>query len=283
MPLDCKYYIIALIIVIFLICIFYPPFDTSGCESGVKTPDPEIRESFVPWDLATPDDIRTTAEAAARKLSELTYNLVVYPCEQISTANDISTCISGYKQYYENIIKEPVADMYIAIKELDGQPHYRHLAFTADIDEEYEFTIEMTNAYSKALSSAVDYVQTNYGFEGFDQNIFIQVFQEFLTKLMSQGVVNIYTGRHTTGDRYQTQPIQPSDKQKDNVTTLGIPSKETEKLIQQSVMEEIAHDYNMIENQDSDNHNVDAMYLDCDNIRNDKTRIFIDGMRLTCN
>src|SRR5437868_12191232 len=97
--------IIGIIVVIFLLCIFYPPFNilTSNCQNNNSTPTPSIKstEGFASWEIPSSDDIRTEAETCARKLAELTYNLVVYPCQQISGLSGISTCISGYNQYYE--------------------------------------------------------------------------------------------------------------------------------------------------------------------------------------
>jgi len=285
---ECKYYIIALIIVIFLICIFYPPFSTTDCDTtNHDTSIIESTEGFSPLDIPTPDDIRITAEAAALKLSERTYNFVIYPCEQISNPVNITVCISGYNQYFENIIKEPVADMYTALKQLDDKPHYQNLAFKRNVDEEYWFTVEMTNAYTKALITAVNYIQANYGFEGFDQVVFIYAFQEFLRKLLSQAIVNVYRGTDTLNQIRENRPDDQTQLQETagnitstpiNTETSIIPSHETETIIRQSVMEEITNYYNIDENK---SHDPDMIYLDCA-IRNNKTRVYIDGMRLSC-
>jgi hypothetical protein len=188
MPIDYKYPIIALIIVIFLICIFYPPFNQ--CNYAQKRKH-EHAEFTVP-NLPTPDNIRETAETCAIKVAEETYNNIILPCGEVSDKSNIIKCFEDYNQYYEHILKQPFMDMYGTLRDLDYESHDFDFVVSDDTKEQYNFVIEMSNAYNKALEAAMAYINDNYGIKGYKQQIFIYVFQEFLTKFFSNAIVNIY-------------------------------------------------------------------------------------------
>lgn len=196
--IEYKYQIIALIIVLFLICIFYPPFNIYGCDHN------EIKstENFAKKALPLYDDIIAISELCATQLSEQTYNLIVRPCTDVSQTDDIISCVSQYDQYYENIIKEPTIRLYNELRNLDGRDHY----YDTNIDphEEYNFMIDISAVYSETLSATMSYVMDNYGFEGFRQDIFMKVMRTFLTDMIASAITKMYTGntRVVSGNNY---------------------------------------------------------------------------------
>jgi hypothetical protein len=196
---EYKYQVIALIIVIFLICIFYPPFNIYGCDYNNEI---KSMENFAKKDLPLYDNIVGISELCATQLSELTYNLIVRPCTDVSQTEDIISCVSEYDQFYENIIKDPTIGLYNELRNLDGRNHY----YDTNIDphEEYNFMIDISAVYSECLSATMNYVLDNYGFEGFRQDIFIKVMKTFLTDMLAATITKMYTGdtRVVSGNDY---------------------------------------------------------------------------------
>lgn len=195
---EYKYQVIALILVLFLICIFYPPFNTRGCDNDkIKS-----TENFDKKELPLYDDIVNVSDQCATQMSELTYNLIVRPCTDVSQTEDIISCISEYDQFFENIIKEPVTGLYNELRNLDGRNHYYDT--NIDTHEEYNFMIDISSVYSEGLSATMSYVLDNYGFEGFRKDIFMEVLRIFLTDMFAAEITKMYTGdtRVVSGNDY---------------------------------------------------------------------------------
>ena len=252
--MEYKYHVIALIIIIFLICIIYPPQGFKDCDSVNETDArvSDVEEYFDPSKIPSNENIRLLTETCASQLAEATYSNVIYPCSQISNAKSVSTCITGYTQYYDMIIRNPVADMYSDLKNLEGGYQGRNPSVNSE--EEYTFIVEMANAYSRALTMTVDAISKNYGFAGFNNQTFIQVLKAYLVKHLSEGVVKLYTD----GKKQKNTDESSTD------------------IVHQSIMEEI-HQENIITQKPDD-----IMYLKCDDIRNKKIKVYIDGMELSC-
>jgi hypothetical protein len=195
---EYKYQVIALIIILFLICIFYPPFNIYGCDKNKM----RSTENFDKKDLPLYDNITNISKLCAIQMSELTYNLIVHPCTDVSQTEDIISCVSEYDQFYENIIKEPATGLYNELRNLDGRDHY----YDTNIDphEEYNFMIDISTVYSEGLSATMSYVMDNYGFEGFRQDIFMEVMRAFLTDMFAAAITKMYTGdtRVISGNDY---------------------------------------------------------------------------------
>lgn len=331
--MEYKYHLIALIIVIFLICIIYPPSGSQECDSDDSTvadssngsndeSETEDKEQFDPMDMPSPDNIKLMATSCASQLAEETYTHVVYPCSQISNMKDISACIAGYTRYYDRILKNPVIDFYTNLKNLEGGIYFDY-STTINSKEEYAFVVEMSNAYSRALSLTIRFISSNYGIDGFNNQTFIQVLKEYLVECLSDSVVNLYTNDKTQIEP-DNEPVRPSTKPSADEMIHYVENHDEAiqearqhlsvegEMIHQNIMEEIRQE--IISNLESENlderiHNEimdeeeeenaegsedetkiekpykrlgEILYLDCNDIKNNRVRVYIDGMKLSC-
>lgn len=319
--MEYKYHLIALIIVIFLICIIYPPSRSKDCDdlSGVdesqnqeyvETPETQETENFDPVNIPSQENIRLMAELCATQLAEATYSNVIFPCVQISNANEISKCIVGFTQYYDVVIKDPIIDMYNNLKNLEGS-YYDYNTYV-NSKEEYAFMVEMSGAYSRALSLTIKNIEQNFGFDGFNNQTFIQVMKMFLVKLLSDSVVNLYTNVSSRAELENTIPESNAEEimhyvenHNEAVNAHNKHNQEGE-VVHHNIMDEIRQEIkNTIESEhlvhkpyaetseeSSENsfemkqfsrpRSNDVLYLDCDDIKNNKVKVYIDGLRLGC-
>lgn len=325
--MEYKYHLIALIIILFLICIIYPPSGSQDCgdssieqdlpridtedSSSTSQTEEEHKEKFESSNIPSLANIKLMAESCATQLAKATYSNVIYPCTQISNAKDLSACITGYTQYYEMIIKDPVLEMYSNIKNLEGG--YYDYNTSVNSKEEYAFVIVMTNSYSRALSLTIRAIAKNYGINGFNNQTFIQVMKAYLITLLSDGVVNLYTNNkihsepENTSNKSSTEEIihyveNHNEAVQEVRQHVSVEGEKVHKTIMEEIRQEIIakheddiiSEYVKTESNPYPHHEMetemekpykrpnDVLYLNCDDIKNNKISVYVDGMKLSC-
>jgi hypothetical protein len=183
---EYKQYLIALIVIIFLICLFYPPHDP--CDA---------MEMFIQTDPDEPD-INYFIESTAYGLANGTYSNVVTLCAKTQNVDTIIKCITGYDKYYDNIIKEPVYKLYNYFEKFEDHTIDDNYNPDVDLDEKtpsgkkYIFIQKMSMAYGRALASTLNHIENHTDASGFENEFFIEIFVNNLILELSDAVNSFY-------------------------------------------------------------------------------------------
>jgi uncharacterized CHY-type Zn-finger protein/hemin uptake protein HemP len=182
--MEYRYYLVALIIIIALICILYPSH--TNCSDYNKS-----NELFDSINNPSISNKQIIAGSCAKKLAVLTYSNVVGPCVKVSNPNNVINCITGYKNYYQSVIVDPISDMFLHLKYLEGTyPDHGELTTT---QEGAPFMIIMTKKYSEGLSKTLTDISNGmYGNKGFERSTFVSALAQNLTMTLIDGIDDIY-------------------------------------------------------------------------------------------
>src|SRR5579872_6560525 len=155
---EYKYELIALLVIVFLIWMFYP----SNKYCADSDPDPnnslihmnERRERFEPRENPGATVINDFAIRYADNMANDTFDKVIDPCSRISNQTDIIVCISNYNGYFVDILKKYIIDMYTNLKLLNGE--YVDELLDLRTNEQQHFAKLIGDAYGSALSLSLD-------------------------------------------------------------------------------------------------------------------------------
>lgn len=154
------YYLIALVVLLFIIIIFYLP----------------ANEGFDSNQILLARKLKLFVERVGDKLVASTFSNVILPCvrtSQYKTYPAIVKCIASYTRFYEDVLHEPIYELY---ENLKGKTYYNDYPFdplfnidltdddvpddTPPVDE-HVFIMTLFKAYGKALSSTLDQIKIN--------------------------------------------------------------------------------------------------------------------------
>jgi hypothetical protein len=148
--------------------------------------DPELRISD--------ENIKLIAESFAEKFAESTFANVISPCwrdGEIKTIDQMVQCVVSYDKYYENILHDTMFDMFRYTKSVEDT--YAGFDYVIDSKEEKAFTLMISDAYRAALSTTLDYIKKNRPSDGFDETVFLQIFEKYLKQMLGRAISMLYT------------------------------------------------------------------------------------------
>jgi hypothetical protein len=161
------------------------------------------RENFNPNKKPNQNNLNLFANKTAMDISVATYANVVVSCLKTHTNNidEIINCIVTSDHYYENILKQPIFELYDNLKRLEREIiNHDNTISTRD---KYIFVVAMTHAFSKALAITLNDIienknnnnnnNNNGTFALFEQNNFIKKLTHYLTEEFKFVIVKIYT------------------------------------------------------------------------------------------
>lgn len=304
-----KYYVVMVLVVIFLIYICYPSdIPCLGTESYLRSTESYLRsaERFTERDYPGSSTINGLSDVFADRLANDTYRKVVEPCKRLSERATVVDCIANYDSYFHNVLKDHVIDMFTKLKGLNGI----YVDFITEIttQEQREFAITVSKAFSVALTETLSYLMKNYsGDDKYDQVIFTSTFAQYLTYNLREALHVVFNMSRTPVKPAKTVPIlthQPQQAPKkpptsstllknivqvktdsavipisSNLATINalnvpeIPKSNTLNVPQQKSQSEIKK----VEDIQSK-----KFYLKCEDLINNRVQIFIDGVRISC-
>lgn len=245
-----KYYLIALIIILFLICLLYVPNDE--CNNGG---DGEYDEGFSSENKLSTENLDLFAESFVDNIVRSTYVNVITPCTKTTTnentdVDGLIKCISSYDRYYESIIKEPTFELYDNLKRLEDATNYNYSAILTDTitsREQHRFVMTVASAYSRSLADTLKYIKLNQDKlknikqqdndkPMTDQELFaftfVPIFTHFSKTRMIRALKQVYRDRRPPGSEEQVSASTVEE------TTIGPVNSSTDVA---NAMEEVVH------------------------------------------
>lgn len=200
-----KYYFILILIIVVLYFVY------QSNDSTVQ-----MTEDFNPRFKPSTENIRLIAESSASKLVASTFAKIIVPCTKpgFVTNHDIIQCISSYDRFYEDILRDNIADMYDYIKQVEDT--YAGYTYQTHTKERQILIVVVANAYEVALESAMNYIEHNYDTAGFDQNNFIPIFTNYLIETLKRGISSLYTNYPLTNTQ-NIQDYAPNENEKQQI------------------------------------------------------------------
>jgi hypothetical protein len=284
--MEYKYSLITLIIVIALICIFYPIY--TDCRE---------REDFISAKIPDPSNSKIIAKSCANRLAVATYANVVVPCVKIVSENDIIKCITGYQGYYKNVIIEPISEMFVHLKTLeDSYVGYGDITTTS---EGAKYATIMTKKYSDALSKTLTNISNGvYGQNGFEQSVFVAALTQDLTISLIDGITMVYTESDSKPDSNKpiievVKKIESEMKKSENTSESeiydGAMAEIKYEIIQKPTIQKPTLQKPTLQNSTLQNSTIQnstiqnsTISVDSKDINNGTVKIYIDGKKLGC-
>ena len=166
MTFDTKDIIVLIIVAMFILFIIFPPTIYVYIPNNYNDLE-QFESNEYPGDSV----INNIASKYAEKITIDTYNKVVAPCIESNTTTKINNiqCIAKYDNYFNEILKEYIIDIYTKLKQLNGS----YVDFIAEITTrgQYDFALVISDAYANAMSATLTELKTNHN-ESLDKNIF---------------------------------------------------------------------------------------------------------------
>lgn len=240
------YQILALLFIIAIIFIFYPPTYFSHL---FKNND----ENFTAKDNPGASTIDSIAEKYATALANETYIKVIDPCSRMDNPNE---CIGNYKGYFNEILKDQVVDIYTNLKMLNGE--YVDIITELQTPEQIQFGKNIGIAFSKSLIAVLKHINDSYETKvKYDRDIFVPLFKQFLK-------ISLYDALGQTFGIYSTpkKSLYHNNLHREKLSSLNWQDRQaflkTHKQKQQK--------YN----------------ISCEDLRNNVIQLMIDNERITC-
>jgi len=188
-----KYFLVVLIVIVFLVCVLYPPYKQCP-KNGNEHDDPNELdpEAFSVNNIPSKSTIDLFAKKCANQLAVGTYETVVKQC-RTDDFNQTIGCMVGYKKYYENVIKDPVFDLYDSLKRLEGSPDSYNYNLQISSQEMYDFVLSATTAYARSLSNTLNYFKKNSVKGAFTETVFINTIKQYLVFHLTNIINLAYT------------------------------------------------------------------------------------------
>lgn len=160
--MEQKYIVITVIVVLFIICLMYSPYD--NCMEY---------ERFDTDNMPSAANLDLIVRKAAHEISDMTVDYVVTPCIAggLHTLNDKIDCIVHYKHYYTQILRDPVSEMFYYLMQLGNDP-FKQTLYGDRQREEHRALAIMTDAYSWCLTQVLRYTKQHYNTSGYDPELF---------------------------------------------------------------------------------------------------------------
>ena len=166
--------------------------------------------------------LKLFTDLVTNKLVDVTFSQVILPCvrtTQYKVYDEIVGCITSYKNYYENVLKEPILELY---DDLKGKEYYNDYpfdpAFNIDVwaydvaDDtppvsEHIFIAALITAYIKALKDTLRQIKININRPEnlimvsdaimSERDVFIftfkPIFSNYLIEAITDAMTQIYT------------------------------------------------------------------------------------------
>ncbi|VBB17856.1 hypothetical protein YASMINEVIRUS_319 [Yasminevirus sp. GU-2018] len=250
MPLsdEYRYQLIVLVVVVFLICIFYPPDLSCLSYSSSSTQHDEDSEKFSIKENPGTGTINGVAELYASRIANSSYKNVVEPCSRVGSQANIVNCITGYNDYFNSVLKEHVIDMFTKLKELNGV--YVDYITEIKTKEQMHFAQHIADAFSSAMSDTMKYLSEDYSSDDkYDKEVFTQILTHYLVSSLKVALNKIFGVAPASTEPKKIPFVNPDTN----------PSAKTS------------------------THPTDrAYYLTCRDLNSGKFRVYVDGLRLMC-
>jgi hypothetical protein len=188
-----KYFLVVLIVIVFLVCVLYPPYKQCPTNGDSDLDPNELDpEAFSVNNIPSKSTINLFAKKCADQLAVGTYETVVKQC-RTDDFNRTVGCMVGYKKYYENVIKDPVFDLYDSLKRLEGSPDSYDYKLQISSQEMYDFVLSATTAYARSLSNTLNYFKKNSVNGAFTETVFINTIKQYLVFHLTNIINLAYT------------------------------------------------------------------------------------------
>lgn len=270
-----SYFIIFIIFVLF--CIICLMFYTDGQYNKNELFDDFGNNGEMP----SVSDLELIISKGAHEISDMTVNYIITPCMAggLYQLKDRVDCIIHYKHYYEQVLKDPLSEMFYYLIQLGKSPftktHYGHRQL-----EEHRALSIMTFGYSRALTQVLQHTVDNYNTDGYVPETFKNLLYNSLRHIFKQKMYEVYelndlnNGTNNSEEKFLPEEhtiIENITEEIHNVPESKYFQYYPEKKINNSSGGGVFN-YTL----------PSTLKVKCHDIESDNIRVFVDDKKLSC-